>query len=114
MKLSKERLVNIIIMIDETIHNGSDKIETAISKLDGSDITTYFESFYEGHTLKNKAKLQLKKFIDDYGYDNVVEGIDIAVLQYDYHDTTKENFEDAFCKLGGILYNKFGRTTLSN
>jgi hypothetical protein len=103
LQLTKEDLVEVILMIEESKPYVGNLIDNLIIALDGSGVAAYFESFWcENLKLNNKAKLKLKTYVNEYGYNNVVEGIEIAILQYD-------DFNEAMNKLGGILYNRFGK-----
>jgi hypothetical protein len=109
MQLTKHQLIEIIFMLEEVkIDEG---IQVNYSVNTEFDIVSFFEGFYEDCQLKPKSRLKLKKFVDKYDLEKVIECIEIAVLHYDKYDNDKMNFNEAYKKLGGILYNKYGDKT---
>ena len=109
MQLTKHQLIDIIFMLEEVNKPEGVNIENIVENK--YDIVSFFEGFYDGCLLKPKSRLKLEKFVDKYDLQKVIECIEIAVLHYDKYDNDKLNFSEAFKKLGGILYNRYGDKT---
>lgn len=88
--------------IEETEEEQIDKIEKHLSSI-------------TGYSFSPQGRINCSKWIKEFGYDIVVESINIAMSQYLRMNTegkyTKESIELVFNKIGGICYNKFEEKT---
>jgi hypothetical protein len=107
LSMTKEQLIDVIEMLEECMTPQQIKIKELLeSKKSKFDIFTYFEEFYDHkYSITKRSRLKIDNLIKEYGMDKVVEGIKIAVTQYDYFETDKECFHTSISKLPGILYN---------
>jgi hypothetical protein len=113
LSLTKERLVDIIEMLEECMNPQQVRIKELMEKeIPKFDVSSYFESLYDNrYSLVGRYKLKLEKLVEEYGLDNVIEGIKISVIQYDYLKTEQQCFNMASSKLPGILFNKYKKKT---
>lgn len=115
LSMTKEQLIDVIEMLEECMTPQQIKIKELLeSKKSKFDIFTYFEGFYENkYSINKRSRLKIDNLVNEYGIDKVVEGIKIAVTQYDYFETDHECFHTSITKLPGILYNKYIKNSRS-
>jgi hypothetical protein len=106
MDLSKEDLIYIIKSIQEV-----NKVEISFNinqKVDVEefDVIDYYESKFDEVVLNKTEVRWMNRWLKEYGYDNLIEAIDIAINFYckpNVSDTI--NSDQSFSRIGGILYN---------
>jgi len=64
----------------------------------------YFNSKFSGYELNENGFLSIKKLVKKFGFEVVIDAIDIAVEKYDHYNDESDKFEKCLSKLGGICY----------
>ena len=68
-----------------------------------------------GYTFNPQGEISCATWIKDFGFDIVLESVNVAISQYLKRDSngnyTKESIDKVFNNLGGICYNKYEEKT---